>query len=92
MKFGGLHAGYNAQGNLEVMLLILDMHTALFCLIHDSLHKSMVIQGEYWKQEAERTIRRSEEKQRLTFATLWERENCRDQISKCVNSVQFNLI
>lgn len=92
MKFGGLHAGYNVQGNLEVMLLILDMLTAPFCLIHDSLHKSMVIQGDYWKQEAERTIRRSEEKQRLTFAPLWETENCRDQSSKCVNSVKFNLI
>jgi len=73
--FGGLHAGYNVQGNLEVMLLILDMLTAPFCLIHDSLHKSMVLQGGYLKQEAEITIRRSEEKQHLTFAPHWETEN-----------------
>lgn len=68
------------------------MLTAPFCLIHNSLHKSMVIQGDYWKQEAEITIRGSEEKQRLTFAPLWETENCRDQSFKCANSVKFNSI
>lgn len=52
----------------------------------------MVIQGDYWKQEAEITIRGSEEKQRLTFAPLWETENCRDQSFKCANSVKFNSI
>ncbi len=74
------------------MLLILNIHTAPFCLIHDRLHKSTLIQGDYLKQEAEISIRRSEEKQALTFAPLWERENIRDQSSECVQNViiQFN--
>ncbi len=74
------------------MLLILNIHTAPFCLIHDSLYKSILIQGDYLKQEAKIIIRRSEEKQALTFGPLWERENIRGQSSKCVNNViiQFN--
>lgn len=45
----GLYSGYNVQKNLKVILLILDIEMVPFCLIHGSLYKSSVIQGDYWK-------------------------------------------